>query len=423
MPDDTVNSFMTTYSKRRVVVTGLGVVAANGVGEEAFWAANRAGRSGLARLDAFSPDEFESKVAGQVRGFDPLQFMPTEIAKRVDRFVHFGLACADMALRRSGIDLAAEDRARIGVIIGSGLGGQMFHEEQIVNALARGTARVNPLSVPRITPNAVASQMAIRYGLRGANLVISTACASGGNAIGEAFRKIQYGELDACFTGGVEAPLTRFNFSAYGALRVMSKHCEPPEQASRPFDLRRDGFVMGEGGAVLIIEEREHALRRGAKLLAEIVGYTGNSGAHHMVMPDPEGRDAAEVIAGALRDAGLDRVDYINAHATSTKANDAAETRAIKAVFGAMAREIPISSTKSMIGHTIGAAGAIEAVVSVKAIEDQFIPPTINLEVPDPECDLDYVPGTGRSARVRTVLSNSFGFGNCNAALIFAAAS
>lgn len=413
---------MTNIHKRRVVVTGIGVVAANGVGEEAFWAANRAGRSGITRLDAFPPDEFESKVAGQVRGFDPLQYMPAETVKRTDRFVHFGLACAAMACRRSGLDLATEDRSRIGVIFGSGLGGQLFHEEQIVSALSRGSARVNPLSVPRITPNAVSSQVAIHYGLRGTNLVISTACASGAHAIGEAFRKVQYGELEACFTGGVEAPLTRFNFSAYGSLRVLSKQNEPPEQASRPFDLRRDGFVMGEGGAVLVLEERERALRRGAKPLAEIVGYAGNSGAHHMVMPDPEGGDAAGVIAAALRDAGLDRVDYINAHATSTKANDAAETRAIKAVFGSAAGTIPISSTKSMIGHSIGAAGAIEAVVCVKAIEDRFIPPTINLEVPDPECDLDYVPRVGREAMVRSVLSNSFGFGNCNASLIFAAA-
>ena len=249
--------------------------------------------------------------------------------------------------------------------------------------------------------------------------MISTACASGANAIGEAFRKVSHGEIDACLAGGVEAPLTRFNFGAYCALRALSKRNDEPEAASRPFDRTRDGFVMGEGGAVLVLEDYEHALRRGAPLLAEVAGYASNSGAHHMVMPNPEGSDAAAAMASALRDAGLDRVDYINAHATSTKANDAAETRAIKAVFGAAAGAIPISSTKSMIGHALGAAGAIEAVVCVQVLREQFLPPTINLREPDPECDLDYVPLNGRAARVESVLSNSFGFGSCNASLVF----
>jgi 3-oxoacyl-[acyl-carrier-protein] synthase II len=348
--------------------------------------------------------------------------MPAETAKRVDRFVHFGLACADMALKGSKLDLKTENADRAGVIIGSGSGGQLFHEEQIIAAFDRGAHRINPLAVPRITPNAVASQIAILYGLKGPNLVISTACASGAHAIGEAFRKIQYGEMELCFAGGVEAPLTRFGLGAYCALRVLSKNNANPTGASRPFDRARDGFVLSEGGAVLVLEEREHARQRGAFILAELVGYASNSGAHHMVMPEPQGDDAARVMAAALKDAGLGRVDYINAHATSTKANDAIETKAIKAVFGQDAYHIPISSTKSMIGHSLGAAGAIEAVVCVKAIGEQFIPPTINLEEPDPDCDLDYVPGRGRPAKLRTVLSNSFGFGNCNAALIFSEA-
>jgi 3-oxoacyl-[acyl-carrier-protein] synthase II len=296
----------------------------------------------------------------------------------------------------------------------------MFHEEQIVAAFERGANRMNPMGVPRISPNAVASQIGIRYGFRGPNLVISTACASGAHAIGESFRKIQYGEVEVCLAGGVEAPLFRFNFGAYCAMRVLSKNNDHPTGASRPFDRNRDGFVMGEGGAVLVLEEREHALRRGAPILAELAGYASNSGAHHIVMPDPEGGDAARAIAAALQDAGLRRVDYINAHATSTKANDVAETKAIKAVFGPDAYHIPVSSTKSMIGHSLGAAGAIEAVVCVKALVEQFIPPTINLEEPDPECDLDYVPGQGRQAKLTSVLSNSFGFGNCNAVLVFA---
>lgn len=409
-------------NRRRVVVTGLGIVASNGVGAEAFWRSNREGRSGISLIDSFDSEHFASKIGGQVRDFDPVQYMPEILASRVDRFVHFGLACAEMAIKAGRIDPAAEDPDRIGVIIGSGLGGALFHEEQMVAAFDRGAHRFNPASVPRISPNAVASQIGIRYGLKGPNLVISTACASGAHAIGEAFRKIQYGEMDACFTGGVEAPLTQFNFGAYCALRVLSKNNDNPPGASRPFDNERDGFVMGEGGAILLLEEREHALRRGAPVLAEMIGYASNTGAHHMVMPEPEGRDAARVMASALKDAGIGRVDYINAHATSTKANDAAETRAIKAVFGPEAYKIPVSSTKSMIGHTIGAAGAIEAVVCVKVIADQFIPPTINLEHPDPDCDLDYVPREGRTAKIGAVMSNSFGFGNCNATLIFSEA-
>jgi 3-oxoacyl-[acyl-carrier-protein] synthase II len=407
-------------NKNRVVVTGLGVVASNGVGVEAFWQANVAGRSGISLIDVFDPQEFGAKIAGQVRGFSPADYMPEETAKRVDRFVHFGLACAEMALKESRLDVASEDPDRIGVIVGSGLGGLLFHEEQMVAAFDRGVLRVNPSAVPRISPNAVASQIGIRYGLRGPNLVISTACASGAHAIGEAFRKIQYGETDVCLTGGVEAPLTRFNFAAYCALRVLSKRNSDPAGASRPFDRARDGFVMGEGGAMLVLEERERALKRGAPILAEITGYGSNSGAHHMVMPDPEGRDATRVMAAALKDAGLANIDYINAHATSTKANDAAETRAIKTLFGAAAFGIPISSTKSMIGHALGAAGAIEAVVCVKALAEQIIPPTINLTEPDPECDLDYGPREARPAKIRNAMSNSFGFGNCNATLVFA---
>ena len=405
------------------MITGLGVVACNGIGVEEFWRANTEGRSGITLIDACETVDFPSRIGGQVRGFVPTQYMSAETAMRVDRFVHFGLACADMALRQSKLDLTAEEAYRAGVIIGSGAGGQLFHEEQIVAAFDRGAHRINPLAVPRVTPNAVASQIAIRFGLKGPNLVISTACASGAHAIGEAFRKIQYGEMEICLAGGVEAPLTRFGLGAYCALRVLSKNNANPAAASRPFDRNRDGFVMAEGGAVLVLEEFEHARQRGALILAELVGYACNAGAHHMVMPEPEGNDAARVMAAALKDAGLNRVDYINAHATSTKANDAVETRAIKAVFGPEAYRIPVSSTKSMIGHALGAAGAIEAVACVMAIGDQFIPPTINLDEPDPDCDLDYVPGRGRAANLRTVMSNSFGFGNCNAALIFSRVS
>jgi len=410
---------MSSLVGRRVVVTGLGVVACNGIGLDAFWAANRAGRSGISMIDAFDMQLLSAKVSGAVRGFEPEQFMSPELVKRTDRFVHFGVATTKMALEQSGLDLQQLNRDRVGVIVGSGLGGLLFHEEQITAAFDRGINRVNPLSVPKISPNAVAGHIGIVFGLRGPNIVISTACASGGHAIGEAYRKIRFGEIDQCITGGVEAPLSLFGFGAYGALRVLSKRSDDPTKASRPFDRDRDGFVMSEGAGMLVLEERESALARGANVLAEIVGYASNSGAHHMVMPEPEGADAARVMRAALNDAGLETVDYINAHATSTKANDVAETKAIKTVFGQQAAHIPISSTKSMIGHSLGASGAIEAVVCVQTLRDQFIPPTINLENADPECDLDYVPNVGRPGNLQTALSNSFGFGNCNVSLIF----
>ncbi len=406
-------------SKRRVVVTGLGVVACNGIGVDDFWRANREGRSGVSLIDAFETTGFPSLVGGQIRGFEPARYMPEKTAKQVDRFVHFGLAGAEMALGASALDLAAEDPDRIGVILGSCLGGMLFHEAQIVGAFDRGVHRFNPLGVPRVTSNAVASHIAIRYGVRGPNIVISTACASGAHAVGEGLRKIQHGEIDVCFAGGVEAPLTQFNFGAYCALRVLAKHNDNPAASSRPFDQTRDGFVMGEGGAILILEERERALRRGAPILAEVAGYASNSGAHHMVMPQPDGSDAARVMASALKDAGVARTDYINAHATSTKVGDAVETRAIKSVFGPDAYRIPVSATKSMIGHTLGAAGAMGAMICVLALKDQFVPPTANLDRPDPDCDLDYVPREGRPARIETAISNSFGFGSCNVTLVF----
>jgi len=408
-------------NKRRVVITGLGVVACNGIGLKNFWQANIEGRSGIGKITFFDADAFDTRIAGEVKDFDPCQYMPADVAKKVDRFVHFGLACTQMAVEDSRLNLEQEDKHRIGVIIGSGLGGMMFHEEQMVAILDKGAHRINPSSVPRISPNAVSSHIAIRHGLLGPNMVISTACASASHAIGEAFRKIQWSDMDVCVTGGVEAPLTRLNFGAYCALRVVSKKNDVPQEDSRPFDLERDGFVLSEGGGGLILEELNHALQRNAPIYGEITGYASNSGARHMVIPDLSGEDAARVMSDALKDAGIkiDSVDYINAHATSTVANDRSETKAIKSVFGAKAYDIPISSTKSMIGHSLGAAGGIEAVVCALAIKDQFIPPTINYKHKDPECDLDYVPLQGRGKKLNTILSNSFGFGNCNACIIF----
>ncbi len=404
-----------------MAVTGLGVIASNGIGKDNFWKANKEGKSGISTIDVFDISLLDTKIAGQIRGFDPSLFMPADLVKKTDRFVHLGLSAAKMALDDSKLNLASTDKERIAVIIGSGLGGSLFHEEQIMTGFKKGAHRLHPLGVPKVTPNAVSSHIAIHFGLIGPNMVISTACASGTHATGEAFRKVQSGEVDICVTGGTEAPITAFTFGSYCALRVLSKRNDNPQGASRPFDKNRDGFVLSEGAGILILEELEHAKARGAHIYAELIGYAANSGAHHIVMPDPTGKDATRVMKTALKDAGMlnKKVDYINAHATSTSANDSAETNAIKEVFGKEAYNIPISSTKSMIGHSIGAAGGIEAVVTALSINDQFIPPTINYTENDPLCDLDYVPNTGRKAKIETVLSNSFGFGNCNACLIF----
>ncbi len=407
--------------RKRVVVTGVGVVAPNGIGKRNFWDANLKGKSGVGPLDSFDTSKMLTKNAAQIKAFDPLEFMPKEIVAQVDRFVHLGLASGKLAIEDSGLTLDGLDRERIGVILGSGLGGILFHEEQLMKNAHKGAHRVRPICVPRITPNAVASHLAMQYQLLGPNYVVTTACASGNHAIGEAYKKIQDGQADIMLTGGTEAPLTPYTFGAFYSMRVLSKSDRPPHQISRPFDHQRDGFVMAEGSAVLILEDLEHALNRNAQIYAEIVGYGLTCGAYHMVMPRPDGKDAARTMRMAIDDAGLTPagIDYINAHGTSTKSNDIAETKAIKAVFNSRAKKIPVSSTKSMIGHSIGAAGAIEAVAACLAIDDQVIPPTINYEYPDPECDLDFVANHPRDAEINTVLSNSFGFGNVNACLVF----
>ncbi len=407
----------------RVAVTGLGVIAPNGIGKEEFWSANTQGISVIEKISLFEDYNFNVKIAGQVKNFDPLKFMSKEVVERTDRFVHLGVASAKLAVEDSDLDLKKEDPARIGVIVGSGNGGQLYHEEHLMAACKKGFDHrnpIHPLSIPRVSPNAVASHIAIQFNLQGPNMVISTACSSGAHAIGEAFRKIQHGELDICVSGGVEAPLTPFTFGAYSALRVLSKHNAAPQEASRPFDRERDGFILSEGAGILILEELDHALRRNTHIYSEIRGYAANSGAYHMVVPVPDGTDAAKAIYNALQDASLsvNDIDYINAHGTSTQANDMAETSAIKSVFGERAYHIPISSTKSMIGHSIGAAGAIEAVVCALSIKNGLIPPTINYHHKDPDCDLDYTPNQSRRSKVGTALSNSFGFGGSNVCLV-----
>ncbi len=407
--------------KRRVVITALGIVSSVGIGKEKFWQATLEGKSGIDLIKDFDTTKFSSKIASQIKDFNPEDYMHRDISRRADRFVHLGLASAKLAVDDSGLDLGKEDKHRIGVIFGSGLGGILFHEEQILRGYEKGAHRLNPLCVPRITPNAVSSQIAIYFSLAGPNMVISNACASSSNAIGEAFRKIQNREADLIFTGGAEAPLTEFTFGAYDALKVLSKRNVEPHQASCPFDKSRDGFVLAEGAATLILEDLEHALSRGARIYAEIAGYSANSGAYHMVIPQPEGIDISKVMADVLKEADVQakEINYINAHGTSTVLNDKVETKAIKDVFGEYAYKIPISSSKSMLGHSIGATGAIEAAVCSLAIENQIVPQTLNYKNPDPDCDLDYVPGESRRVKLNFALSNSFGFGSNNVCLLF----
>jgi 3-oxoacyl-[acyl-carrier-protein] synthase II len=408
-------------AQRRVVVTGIGVIAPNGIGKDAFWEANVAGRSGICPLTHFDTSLLESKIAGAIYSFLPEQFLDPLAVRRTDRFVHLGLAAAKLALSDARLDCASLDQQRIGTIIGSGLGGCIFHEEQIELAYVKGYNRLHPLAVPKITPNALPGHISIEFGLKGPAMAISTACASSTNAIGEAYRKIRNNEIDAALTGGAEAPLTPVTFSAYCALRVLSKRNDAPKEASRPFDKTRDGFVIAEGAAILVLELLEHALKRGAHIYAEIIGYAANSGAHHMVMPLEDGSDVAQLIKKTLDDARIEPtdIDYINAHGTSTHLNDKAETNAIKIAFGGYAYQVPISSTKSMTGHSIGASGAIEAAACSLAIHHGIIPPTINYRYKDPECDLDYVPNESRRKELEYVLSNSFGFGSANACLVF----
>ncbi|MBL7132118.1 MAG: beta-ketoacyl-ACP synthase II [Candidatus Omnitrophica bacterium] len=405
---------------KRVVITGLGVVAPNGLGKDLFWKANIEGVSGVDKLSDFNVSSLNSKIAAQVKNFDPLDFAPLAIVRKTDRFVHLGLGAGKLAIEDSGLKLGEIDKKRVGVSIGSGLGGILFHEYQIATMYEKGLNRAEPLGVPKVAPNAVSGYISIQYGFKGPNIAPSTACSSGAHGIGQGYDLIRLGRAEIMIAGGSEAPLTPYTFSAFNALRALSKRNDSPQEASRPFDKERDGFVMGEGSGVVVLEELNHAKKRGAHIYAEIIGYALTSGAYHMVMPVPEGKDAARTIALALKEANIEPkdVDYINAHGTSTQANDKAETQAIKETFGEYAYKIPVSSTKSMIGHTIGASGAIEVIVCCLTIENKLIPPTINYKYPDPECDLDYVPNEARERKVNIALSNSFGFGSNNVCIV-----
>lgn len=407
--------------QRRVVVTGIGLVSPLGTGIEENWKALLAGESGIGPITHFDASEFPVRFAGEVRGFDPAAHFDKRDIKKVDPFVQFAVAAADMALEDAGLVIPPERADRAGVLIGVGMGGIATFETAVKSYLESGLKKLTPFFVPRLIANMAPGQISIRYGLKGVNYTTTSACASGGHAVGEAFRLLRYGHQDVMLAGGAEAAITPLGVGGFVVMRALSMRNEAPQRASRPFDRGRDGFVIAEGAAVMILETLEGALARGARIYAEVVGYGANSDAFHITQPAPEGSGAAECMELTLRDAGIDphEVDYINAHGTSTPYNDANETQAIKRVFGDHAHKLAVSSTKSMTGHTLGAAGAIEAAYSVLAIYHGVIPPTINYEEPDPECDLDYVPNQPRSADLRVALSNSFGFGGTNACLAF----
>ncbi len=412
---------MNTPEQRRVVVTGMGLVTPLGTGVEKNWDALIAGRSGIRRISRFSNLEaYPSQIAGEVPDFSAADFIEPKEIKKMDLFIQYAVAAAAMAMTDSGLKIDAELAEQVGVIIGVGLCGIDTIETTKEAILQGGPRKISPFFIPKVISNLAPGQIAIRHGAKGINLTPTSACASGTHAIGEAYHLIRRGLQDAVITGGTESAITPLAVGGFAAMKALSTRNDEPERASRPFDRDRDGFVIAEGSGVLILEERERALQRGAKIYAEVVGYAANGDAHHMTAPAPEGEGAARCMRLALKDAGLapTDVDYINAHGTSTEYNDANETMAIKKVFGEQAAKLAVSSTKSMTGHLLGAAGAVEGVFSALSLHHGLIPPTINYDNPDPQCDLDYVPNEARKADLKVVLSNSFGFGGTNACVI-----
>ncbi|MDX2273239.1 MAG: beta-ketoacyl-ACP synthase II [Cyanobacteriota bacterium] len=408
--------------QRRVVITGLGSVTPIGNTPQEFWQGLMAGQSGIGPITLFDASRHECRIAGEVKGFDPHDYLDRKEVKRNDRFVHFALAAAKQALADAKLSITPLNAEQVGVLIGTGIGGLKVMEEQQTIFLQKGPDRCSPFMVPMMIANMAAGQVAIHLGAKGPNTCTVTACAAGSNAIGDAFRLIQRGDAQAMITGGTEAAITPLSIAGFAAARTLSLRNGDPAHACRPFDQDRDGFVMGEGAGILVLEELEHARSRGAHIYAEIVGYALTCDAYHITSPAPSGEGAARAIRLALKDARLDpsQVDYINAHGTSTQANDSNETAAVKSVLGEHAHRLTISSTKSMTGHLLGGSGGIEAVATVMSIARDRVPPTINLEHPSPECDLDYVAHHSRSQVVNVALSNSFGFGGHNATLVFA---
>ncbi len=408
-------------SRRRVVVTGLGIVSPVGTGVPEAWQKILAGQSGITRITRFDPSAFSSQIAGEVKGFDPATYLSAKEVRRFDTFIHYGLAAAIEAIKDSGLDFEREQREQIGVCIGSGIGGLPLIEDTHNAFLAGGPRKITPFFVPGSIINLISGQLSIMYGLKGPNLAVVTACTTANHSIGEAGRLIEYGDADVMIAGGSESCVSPLGVGGFCAARALSTRNDDPAGASRPWDKDRDGFVLGEGAGILVLEEYEHAKKRGARIYCELAGYGMSADAHHITAPCEDGEGAVRCMANTLRNAGLnrDQVDYINAHGTSTPLGDVAETVAVKNCFGDHAKKLAVSSTKSMTGHLLGAAGGIEAVFSALAVRDQVAPPTINLVNPDPQCDLDFVPNTARRMKIDVVLSNSFGFGGTNGSLVF----
>ncbi|MDG2408993.1 MAG: beta-ketoacyl-ACP synthase II [Pirellulales bacterium] len=406
--------------RRRVVVTGLGAVTSISCQVEDLWQKVLAGQSGVHELTVFDTQEFKVHFGGDITDWSTDGYLPAKEAKRVDRFAQFALVAGTDAVADCGIDFESEDPFRCGVILGSGVGGLNEIETQVGRLLTKGPDKVSAFTIPKLMVNAASGHISIRYGLKGPNAAVATACASATNAIGDAFKVIQHDEADVMVTGGTEAAVTPMGISAFANMRALSERNDDPQRASRPFDADRDGFVLSEGAGILVIEELEHAQRRGATIYGELLGYGASGDGGHITQPNEDGRSAAQAMSRALSDAEVDpaEVDYINAHGTSTPLGDVAETAAIKSVFGEFASAVSISSTKSQLGHLLGASGGVELIFALLALRDQVVPPTINLETPDPRCDLDYTPNTPRERKVQVAMSNSFGFGGHNGTVV-----
>lgn len=407
--------------KRRVVVTGLGLVTPLGIGVEASWKSALEGRSGICPITQFDASQMPVRIAGEVKGFDPAPYIEAKEIKKMDRFIHFAMAAATMAVEDSGLKITDENAERVGVIIGAGMGGLPAIEHYHKIYLEKGYRRISPFFIPMLIINLASGNVSIKFGAKGPNSAAVTACATGSHSIGDAFKIIQRGDADVMIAGGTESVITPLGVGGFAVMKALSTRNDEPEKASRPFDAGRDGFVMGEGSGVIILESLESALNRGAKIYAEIIGYGMSSDAYHITTPAPEGEGAARCMRAAFKDAAIEpeKVNYINAHGTSTKYGDELETAAIKTVFGEHAYKLCVSSTKSMTGHLLGAAGGVEAIFSILSIYNNIVPPTINLENPDPECDLDYAPNKAKQMDVECAMSNSFGFGGTNACLLF----
>ncbi len=403
------------------MVTGVGMITPVGLDTEKSWEGLVSGRSGIGPITQFEDKDVPTQIAGEVKNFDPARYIEAKEIKKMDRFIHLGIAASQMAMDDSRLIVSPENAERVGVMVSAGMGGLPALEKYHKVYMERGSRKITPFFIPMLIINEAAGHISIRYGAKGPNICVVTACATGTHSIGEAFKWIQRGDADAIIAGGTESCICPLGVGGFNAMKALSTRNSEPERASRPFDSERDGFVMGEGAGVVILEDLEFAKKRGARIYAEVIGYGATSDAYHITAPAPNGEGAARCMAMALRDAGIapTEMGYINAHGTSTKFGDELETIAIKTVFGDHAYKIPVSSTKSMTGHLLGAAGGVEAVISILAMDRGVLPPTINLENPDPECDLDYIPNTARKAQVEVTMSNSFGFGGTNACLIF----